>query len=209
MEYFNIKEDYLHNLNPQHHNDIGYTDQGQLEVYEFVKQKIEILNYTTIIDVGCGSGYKLMKLFLEYNTIGYEVEPCLSKLRELYPDRVWVDSGEPEKSFNKIDIRTGDIIICADVIEHIINPIDLIEYLLSFNVKHFIISTPCRDVLCNSPKYYNIYNRTKNGPPLNKAHVREWTMDEFKNFLKRFFIIEESYHGKNQIECQYHLLKRK
>ncbi len=72
-----------------------------------------------------------MKYFRAFETVGYETEPCLSFLRRTYPDRTWVASGESEKSFSKHQITRCDIVICSDVIEHIVNPDSLIEFLLS------------------------------------------------------------------------------
>ena len=43
----------------------------------------------TVIDVGCGSGWKLVNyLSKEFKTIGVETEPALSFLRKTYPDQV-------------------------------------------------------------------------------------------------------------------------
>ena len=42
-----------------------------------------------VIDVGCGSGWKLVNyLSKEFTTIGIETEPALSFLRRTYPDLV-------------------------------------------------------------------------------------------------------------------------
>jgi len=209
MNNFKIAEGYISNLTPGHHNDIPYTDGGQLEVYLFALGLMKKNNYSTVIDVGCGSGFKLMTYFSEYKTIGYEVEPCLSMLREKYPKRIWIDSGEAERDFNYSDIRAGDILICSDVIEHIIDPSKLLNYLKEFDTRYIVLSTPCREVLCNDAKLSSIYGGSVNGPPINGAHVREWTMKEFIEFTSEHFNVLESHYGKNQVECQYHLLEKK
>jgi hypothetical protein len=42
------------------------------------------------IDVGCGSGWKLVNfLSAEFHTIGIETEPALTFLRNKYPDQVY------------------------------------------------------------------------------------------------------------------------
>lgn len=201
---------YISNNNPSHHNDIDYKDEGQKEVYEFCKKIMDDNNLKSVIDVGCGSGYKLMKYLNNFNTIGIETEPCYSYLKKTYPNSIWLLSGEEEKSFinYKNDINP-DVIICADVIEHIVDPDILLDYLISFNAKYYIISTPCRDILCYNPKFANHYNVSLNGPPLNTCHVREWTMNEFKEYISEKFTIISSNYSKEQIECQYHLLEIK
>lgn len=208
MGSYNIIDGYKINESVSHHIDIHYTDEGQDEVYLYAKEIAIKNNYKNIIDIGCGSGFKLMKYFSDYNTIGYEVEPSITFLKSKYPDRVWVNSGESEISFNYKDKYECDIIICADVIEHIQNPDNLLNYLKSFNTKLIIISTPCRDILCKSERFKNIYGNSYYGPPVNTSHVREWTYKELIEYLSKHFNIKESFFGKNQIECQYHLISK-
>jgi hypothetical protein len=146
----------------------------------------------------------------DFNTVGIETEPCYTYLQETYPEFKWLLSGEKEKSFKIYDeINNSDVVICSDVIEHIVNPNDLVEYLLSLKSKYYIISTPCREVLCNHPKFSYYYRKSLYGPPINKCHVREWTMDEFKEYISTNFLIISSHYGDEQLECQYHLLKIK
>lgn len=200
-------KDYISNDNPSHHNDVSYTDEGQRDVYEFCFEFMMQKNLHKIVDVGCGSGYKLINILGCFDTIGIETEPCYSFLLNKYPSRKWLISGENEKTFKKYDeLAKPDVVICSDVIEHIVNPDTLLDFLLSLNSKYYIISTPCRYILCNHPKFRNHFERSWNGPPINPCHVREWTMNEFKEYMKTRFNIVTSYYGKEQIECQYHLL---
>jgi hypothetical protein len=206
---FNIL-DYQININPGHHVDIDYKDEGQKEVYMFAKQFMEENALNNVIDVGCGSAYKLINMLGKFNTIGIETEPCFSYLNKTYPFSKWLLSGEKEKSFLYYDeLYNSELVICSDVIEHIINPDILLDYLISLNAKYYIISTPCRQILCNHPKFYTTYNKSWNGPPINNCHVREWTMNEFKEYISNKFDIISSHYCEKQIECQYHLLKIK
>lgn len=203
-------ENYISNNNPTHHNDIPWKDEAQREVYEFCKKFMEDNNFKSVIDVGCGSGYKLIKYLNNFNTIGIETEPCYSYLKKTYPNSKWLLSGEEEKSFIEYnDIKNSDVIICSDVIEHIVDPDILVDYLISLNAKYYIISTPCRFMLCHHPRHAHIYNISWKGPPSNTGHVREWTMNEFKDYLNDKFNILFSTYSQDQIECQYHLLEIK
>jgi hypothetical protein len=58
------------------------------------------------------------------------------------------------------EIKNSDVVICCDVIEHIVNPDILVDYLISLNTKYYIISTPCREILCNHPKFKIDYGVT-------------------------------------------------
>jgi hypothetical protein len=167
-------------------------------------------NLNKIVDIGCGSGYKLIKYLGTFETIGVETEPCYSFLKSNYPNNKWIQSGESEKNFIYYnELLNPDMVICSDVIEHIINPDILIDYLLSLKSRYYIISTPCRNILCNHPSFNDAYKKHWNGPPKNRCHVQEWTMDEFKKYISKKFNILSSHYGKQQIECQYHLLTPK
>jgi len=193
---------YQINASPQHYVDINETDAWQKEVYVYAKKLMTDKKLKSVIDVGCGSGFKLVNYLAEFDTTGIETEPCISFLRKKYPSHKWLDSGEPEKSFNFVDL-SSDVVICSDVIEHIVDPDELVKFLLSINTSYYIISTPCRERLVQ-------YHGRKNlNPPINKAHVREWTMEEFKLYLSKTFTIHSSFYGISQNECQWHLLSKK
>ena len=116
MNRYKIKSDYLINTNPLHHNDTSYTDGSQNEVYNFCKIFSDSNNLKSVLDIGCGSGYKLIKYFSEYETTGIETEPCYSFLNETYPDRRWLASGDPSKSFPDVNM-SSDLVICSDVMD--------------------------------------------------------------------------------------------
>jgi hypothetical protein len=97
LQYF-LPKTYTINDNTVHFDDTGFTGQYQKEVYMMARtllRKMAGKSYKsggrklTAIDVGCGSGWKLVNyLSGEFNTIGIETEPALSFLRETYPDQV-------------------------------------------------------------------------------------------------------------------------
>lgn len=133
--------------------------------------------WNSVIDIGCGSGYKLMKYFHQYDTIGVDLPVALTFLHKEYSGRDW-------REYNNHLWATcsPDILICADVIEHVEEPDAFLINLQFFNtVKKFVISTPDR-VLVRGP-----YDH---GPPANPAHYREWTLKEFQQYLSCFFKVE-------------------
>lgn len=192
MKRYEIKEGYIIRQKPNHYDDTTLKDEYQDEVYEFAKNLLDEKKFSRIVDVGCGSGFKLIKYFDNYDTIGIETEPCFSNLIKKYPNKKWIKSGEPEKNFSNFSTKT-DIIICADVIEHLLDPDLLISYINLFEYKYLIISTPDRE------KFYG----EKNGPPLNHNHVREWTFEEFEKYLKLNFNYVQGHRCKKQIECMF------
>ena len=71
---------------------------------------------------------------------------------------------------------TFDLIIVSDVIEHLVNPDKLLDYIKQHSNRdtYIIVSTPERDV---------IHGKKSIGPPRNRAHVREWNRTEFRNYF--------------------------
>jgi hypothetical protein len=203
MKNYKIYDGYKNNLNPNHHDDRLFTDDYQLDVYLFARDIMNNESLSNIIDIGCGSGYKLINYLGQFETIGIETEPCYSMLKTKYPNRNWINSGEPEKSFSDESFTT-DVVLCCDVIEHIIDPTQLINFIKKINFKYLIISTPDREIL---KKISMDGDRVWSGPPLNPAHVREWSYEEFKEYLEENFQIVSGYHSKKQQECMYFLCK--
>jgi Methyltransferase domain len=158
-----------------HYDDSTSTDGWQLEVYLHALGLLIKHDLRSIIDVGCGSGFKLVTYFRQFDTLGIELPANVERLRTLYPDSRWQES----------DFRSGaefsaDCAICADVIEHVVNPDEVMQFLSALRVKYLILSTPARNVL------YKRWWRTGYwGPPRNPAHQREWSFKEFRHYIGR------------------------
>jgi hypothetical protein len=176
-----IKGGYVENIDSLHFDDVKNKDEWQDEVYMYAYNLASVGRLHTIVDVGCGSGFKLLKYFGQstFRTIGYEVEPALSHLRDTYPTFTWLDPGTSTPS----TIR-ADVVISSDVIEHVKSPDEYMSFLLAFGARVYIISTPERD---NARGKYSI------GPPENRHHVREWSRSEFVNYISKFLHVAESW----------------
>jgi acetyltransferase-like isoleucine patch superfamily enzyme/glycosyltransferase involved in cell wall biosynthesis len=162
-------------------DDTELKDEWQNEVYLHAKDIVEQNNYKTIVDFGCGSGYKLIKYFNEYNTIGIDLPLTVHVLRERYPSKVWQDNLDPTEC---------DVFIASDVIEHMENPNILLDFIEKCNPKEIILSTP------DSNLWVSII---ENGPPQNIHHIREWSFDEFRNYIEsRFQIVKHTITNEEQ-----------
>jgi SAM-dependent methyltransferase len=175
--FFSIKPGYHHATSAEQLDATSSTDEWQKEVYQLAADIADEHNCTTILDVGCGSGYKLVNQLGKYNTIGIEVNPTFDWLQRKYPNRKWLlfDEVEPAK-------LQADLVICADVIEHLANPDDLLDFISEINFWKLIISTPERDSVAGKNDY---------GPPENTAHYREWNAVEFRNYLRQWFAVTD------------------
>ncbi len=156
-------------------DDRPYKDLWQNEVYAKAAELATQHGVRSVLDIGCGSGYKLLKHLGHLNTCGVDVEPTLSWLKENYPDRLW---REPNNHY-----LMYDLVVCSDVIEHVDDPDQLLAGIKSAKPKWVIISTPDRSML----------KADQNGPPRNLSHIREWNFDEFRAYLSDHFDVVEHY----------------
>jgi 2-polyprenyl-3-methyl-5-hydroxy-6-metoxy-1,4-benzoquinol methylase len=174
---FGIKPGYHHAIKVEFFDDTPYKDEWQRSVYELAASLAAKLDKPSVIDVGCGSAYKLVHMLGQYEIAGIEVEPTYSWLKKTYPQHKWLLFDETKPSLLK-----SDIIICSDVIEHIEDPDSLLDFLQDIDFQYLVLSTPERDSKLGKNDY---------GPPENLAHYREWNQYEFKDYVRGWFAIEE------------------
>lgn len=171
-----IKSSYRHRDGYKYFDDSNMKDEWQLEVYLHAQKMMGENQFKSIIDVGCGSAYKLIKYLGQYETIGLEVSPMYEWLLEKFPDRRWKKS-----DFNTQENLSADLVICADVIEHLEDPDALLAFINRIQCKYIILSTPSRDLL------YHFWDRGYWGPPKNEHHIREWSVSEFRQYVSPMF----------------------
>lgn len=154
----------------------------QIEIYEYAKKIFSLIGGERILDIGCGTAYKTKKYFDNEDFIGLEIEPMLTYLRKRYPNNIWLD-GRSEK----VPPGYFSLVICADVIEHIVDPDNILNFIEEIDFNYCIISTPDRDSLnLREGKKWDNYK----GPPRNTSHIREWSFKEFGEYIgSRFDIV--------------------
>ena len=86
-----------------------------------------------------GSGYKLVHYLGQYDTTDFEVPKTLEFLRGIYPERKWISAPFSDRSH-----PAADLVISSDVIEHVVDPDELMDFLVSLTRKWLVISTPDR-----------------------------------------------------------------
>lgn len=148
----------------------------QWDVYRIASDLALTERSQRILDVGCGPPHKLRAFpRLASRTITLIDAPAV---------RPFVEALLPDSEFVSVDLeqidldlmQRYDLVICADVIEHLTDPSSCLAFLLRHvSGKGFVvISTPERDVLrgpdANSPD--------------NPWHIREWNRRELKSYLE-------------------------
>lgn len=149
----------------------------QPDVYALAAMMGRVIGAKGIVDIGCGHAEKLTALHPEFEVVGVDIFENVLYCKNQYHFGSWLVANL-EKEIPKIPehLKGNSVVICSDVIEHIVNARPFAEK-LSELIKMCsigVISTPNRDL---------IYCESHLGPPINKNHVREWNLSEFQKFL--------------------------
>jgi len=188
MKNYFIKEGYKHKDSARTAVDSGsqYWSKYRLSsskyyqhhVYKLAQELIIENKLNSCVDVGCGSGYKLVNLISPFckDTTGIDQPFIIERCKKVYGENNinWLS-----EDFENAKIGTNkkfDLIICSDVIEHLLDPDILLNYLKSISHKDsiIIISTPERDILHGSA----------NNSATNVEHIREWNQTELTAYIE-------------------------
>lgn len=188
-ENYYIHDGYVCRLDNAHFDDTSFKDEWQRPVYEYAARMMEIHGLTTVTDVGCGSGYKLAHILGQFDTLGIDLDPSYSFVKQQYPDRKWAMA-----DWNTTP-PTADMVISADVIEHLVDPNLLLKYIADMQPRLVVLSTPERDSLGLG---------TEDGPPKNIHHVREWNLNQFAAYVGDYFRVLETHvaGGSTVVLCE-------
>lgn len=199
IKNFGIREDYISRDSASTIENVpgDYWDEGrkraaglfQFDVYTHAKKIL--LNSPKgkrrVLDLGCGYPVKSYSLLypLAEELVVSDQETLSEVINKDFPSLNFIPSNleEPRVINNKFDL-----IICADVIEHLINPDKCLEFIRS-NLQTdgiAIISTPERIALRG--------NQCLTSP--KPEHVREWSFDEFAKYIE-----SKGYHLMKHITC--------
>lgn len=179
---YHLKSGYNSRPEPDYFEDTVTEEDGvvwQPDVYPFAAAVARHLNCSRIIDLGCGHAQKLMQLRGGFETIGFDFGSNLAYCQKNYPEAKWfeVDFERRAPLAFAADEAANSVVICSDVIEHMISPEALLGKIhdLLDHAKVAVISTPERDLT---------WGVEHAGPPPNPCHTREWNLAEFCQMLR-------------------------
>jgi len=177
-ERFFIKEGYKIRNNPEYFLDVTPGITYQPHVYPFAGYLAYMFGCEYIIDFGCGTASKLVKLSPPFKIIGIDIGNNIHFCQRNYPTHTWIECDLENPGILNFpeELLKKAVLVCSDVIEHLRNPLPLLQKLKDFLdfSPVCILTTPERDL---------IYGPDHFGPPLNPCHVREWNMAELRNLL--------------------------
>lgn len=157
----------------------------QQDTYRYAVEIIKRYNINSVADVGCGVGEKMQKFIapLGVDVVGIDLPESVAIAKKRFGDMFVADNFENEVPAVS---KKYDLVICSDVIEHMVNPDHLLNYIkrITHSDSYSIFSTPERD-------YHRGFDCTTSEKP---EHIREWNTLELKTYLEnRGFIIKEHF----------------
>lgn len=148
-----------------------YYQAQRPEIKEFLPE-----NYSKVLEIGCGEGNFRHNLSLGHEYWGVEAEQAVAIKAETILDTVIV--GQYESIADKIPDHHFDLIVCNDVIEHMIDHVWFLENIKSKLAKNgcMVISIPNVRLLSNINNF--IFGRDwqyVDAGILDRTHLRFFT----------------------------------
>ena len=190
--------------------DFKIDDIEENTPFWYVCENIEINQ--KVLDVGCATGYlgEILKNNFDVDIVGIDIQDYhleKARKRNVYSDLIKLDLNSFESELNKYN-SYFDRIILSDVLEHLNNPMDVLNKLSKFLKVDgkFLIDIPN---IAHAAIKYNLlkdnFNYTSMGL-LDETHIRFFTLNSIINELSqnKFLIddIEYVFLGPGQFNDQ-------
>jgi len=163
----------------------------QAPVYRLAARRARQLGARVVVDIGTGSGDKFARFFGQIpncSLMGIDQQSGIKLASRRFGNIQWI-AGDLESAevWTQLDRIMPDLVLCADVIEHVVDPEALLSRLRRYlRGGVLIMSTPDRNLVEGNPPL---------GPPINPLHVREWTAPEFRKLvLRNGFSVVRDHH---------------
>lgn len=182
---YSIRKDYRENLIQATYDPSGdpaYWNEDRLksaasyqwDVYEIAVQLMRERGLKSLLDVGSGPPVKLQALIPDEVDVCLVDQPNTARYAKTLLPMAQFFSANLENDFPDIG-RTFDLVVCADVIEHLVAP----DLCLDFIRRHM---TPNGLLLISTPERDALRGRQCTHCP-HPMHVREWNFREFGCYL--------------------------
>lgn len=162
-------------------------DVDGVELYRTIKNSIYTrFRHPIILDLGCGQGFATQYL----NAMGFDINAhAIALAKKHYPETVFHKLDITRMDAKKLKLKKADAVVCANVIEHIPDASRqrLLSRVIPGLVKKdglLIFSLQRQYYL---PNYINSF--LQRGTWYDPTHIHNWTIDEFKKEIRRYFRI--------------------
>lgn len=150
----------------------------QHHVYSLAASIVAENEFETVADFGCGVGDKLRAFFGHLRPVGFDQPTLASLVSERNPCVEFhpIDLEQPSDALERArgEGHRFDLTICADVLEHLLDPDPAMGLIRRATRGLAVFSTPDRDIV--------------RGPDTDRCekpeHVREWNSPEFASFVR-------------------------
>ncbi len=171
-----LHNDYKENVTPDYCVRPERSVNWQQEHYKLAAHFADKFGVTSIIDIGAGDGKKTEQYFPSCKKYAIEYGENFHLCKQTIPATFEHDLEGHIRIDDVVPTVMDYGIVCIDVIEHLINPIPLLESVsCNDSCKFVFITTPERELV------HGIGNM---GPPTNLCHVREWKLTEFQKLIR-------------------------
>jgi SAM-dependent methyltransferase len=179
---FFTPEGYTARDRPHYFEDVLTNTEGvvhQPHVYPFAAYLAARYGCTHVIDLGCGRAAKLAALHPELHPVGVDIGTNVEWCRNTYPFGEWIERDFEQPGALPIapELARRSVVVCADVIEHLVDPTHLLG-----NLRRLLEHAPV--ALLSTPDRELVRGPDDAGPPANPHHVREWTRNELARLLE-------------------------
>ncbi|MCF8070732.1 MAG: class I SAM-dependent methyltransferase [Desulfobacterales bacterium] len=153
--------------------------------YQKISQLTKEINFTSLVDVGCGEGVLLKYLSRDISkklccAIDYDLNETKDAIMNLHFCNV-MRASIYEMPF---DNNSFDLVICTEVLEHLENPDKAIEEIYRICNQYVLLSVPREPIwrLSNLARF-SYLSDFGNTP----GHINHWSGREFRRFVKKKF----------------------
>ncbi len=167
------KNKLYYKKNPDYHlEDSFFKYNNLIRILKKYKTKKEFDKFTNIVEIGCGAGkivhlFKKSNLFKNASFYGYDINPDAIKLAKLnFKDVNYICDDFLENN------NSSNLVICADVFEHIENPYNFLKK-LSVKSDIFIFNIPIEINLLSILFRTNIFKKSYK----DVGHLHFYTKD--------------------------------
>lgn len=175
-------------------------------VYAQIPEKARVL------DVGCATGLLGQRLKKEKNSqflAGIEADPELASEAEKCYDKVIVTNLEGLTPL-PFEEESFEIIVCADVLEHLKDPLEVLRKLSRYLKKNgfFLISVPnIAFVTIRLNLLFGRFDYNQKGGLLDSSHLRFFTRNSLRKMLKDADLGIDFVRGYNLVRPEFWFLK--